>query len=156
MKPSFKHFVKIALTATSFNAWSYSQFPTYLDTAAKTLYNGSYNSSCAACHGNSGYSLATQFGVSFKSTGATAVPGVSMASLNQAQTQTIIKAMENLDSDGDGANNKAEFTAGTNPADANSKPVTQPVCAPAKPSFTLSPSSQSAAVSRSNVFNSLK
>ncbi len=69
--------------------------------------------SCNLCHGSSKTAAnATSYGK--------AVWGTSPISA------AAIKAVEGLDSDGDGANNLAEINANTNPSDPNSKPAPPP------------------------------
>lgn len=126
------------------DSYAVSTMPGYLDSAAKALYGSSagYNFSCTACHGTSGYSLSTTFGVQFKAKISSLYPGSSVGNLNASQVQNIIKNMETVDSDGDGADNKSEFLANTNPGDPASKPVVA-VCTRSSPTVSVSPASQS-------------
>lgn len=140
----FRALCALILFAWSNQTFAYSNFPGDLDAAAKALYGSgaSYSYSCTACHGSSGRSIATQFGMDYVNTSSRLFPGTSYNRLTTSQVQSIIQDMGTIDSDQDGATNAAEFTAGTNPADANSTPAPQPVCQAANPSVNLSPSSQ--------------
>lgn len=125
----------IAASFASSPALALSSFPSMVNSSAKTLYgaSASYTSSCAACHGNSPPAL-IKFGTDFKNKFTSL--GYSL-SLTQAQMDNVIKGLELVDSDGDGANTKAELVAGTNPGDAASKPPPAPTCTPAAPLLSL-------------------
>jgi len=129
---SFKKISLMALfcIATGIEAKAYSNFPGQVSASIQKLYNSQTSVSCNLCHSGSG-GFQSDFAASVSNN------GFSLGSLSQSQTDTVIKAMENLDSDGDGYNNKEEFTASTDPSDAASKPaavaavpVEQPVVQP--------------------------
>ncbi|MGZ3769868.1 MAG: hypothetical protein ACXVCP_09695 [Bdellovibrio sp.] len=121
-----------------------TSYPDYLNTAAKNLYgsSASFSFSCNGCHGQT-YDIlvnGTGFG---KAVRAAAISfNYPTTSMTASQIQDIVKYLEAADSDGDGATNKQEFMAGTNPGDPNSVPV---LCQLAKPSIAISPSSQTGA-----------
>jgi uncharacterized membrane protein len=133
----------IGVLVFSQNSNAYSNFTTALDKAAKNLYgaSASYTFSCNGCHGASGFTLATQFGKDFKASAVSIFPTTSITNLTDANVQDIVKNFETKDSDLDLAINKAEFAAGTNPADSASKPA--PVCTRGVPSLIFSTSSLS-------------
>lgn len=126
----------LAALVFSTSAFAKSSFTGMIDSSAKTLYGATaaYTGSCTACHGNSIPSLPNKFGTDFQSKYISL--GFSL-SLSQAQMDSVIKGMELLDSDSDGANTKAELVAGTNPGDAASKPPPTATCTPAAPSLSL-------------------
>ena len=132
-----KAFAMIATIGFTGSVVAKSGYPSLMDSSAKTLYgaNAGYSTSnCTACHGNSIPSLPNKFGTDFKA--KYSALGYS-TSLSQTQMDNVIKGMETLDSDADGANTKAELMAKTDPGDANSKPPAIATCVAAAPSLSL-------------------
>jgi hypothetical protein len=89
-------------------AGSASALSSYVSTFSST-YPGSATASfsCSICH--------------------TSVPALNGYGTAYANAGHNFKTIESQDSDGDGATNIAEITAGTNPGDPNSKPAPTPV-----------------------------
>lgn len=101
----------------SLNAYAHQGFPDLINSSSQRLYGSQFAVSCNLCHGSS-----NGFHDDFVNT--VNASGFSTNGLSQSQMDTVIKAMENTDSDGDGFSNKEEFTASTDPSDNSSKPPT--------------------------------
>ncbi len=98
--------------------------------------------SCQACHVAAGPPRRNVYGA--------AVEKALDAARTKTLTQEILRQAETVDSDGDGAGNQAELTAGSLPGDANSLPpqaaAATPPAASAPPPATVPPSTSKPAV----------
>lgn len=122
-----------------------SSYPNNIDSAAKNLYgtDAGFPFSCNVCHG-SNYSIqstGTLFGKDFYA--GAQDNGYSPSSLSSSQIQNVIKYLETVDSDNDGASLKQELIASTNPNDSSSFPPPQLGCTPGTPTLNLDPPQQS-------------
>lgn len=139
-----KHLFITLILSMSTTALAKSDYPASVDAAAKSLYgaSASFTADCAGCHGQNRDIPTNGTGFGKDLLAAAVTKGISGTNISPSQMQTLIAFIEGKDSDGDGATNKQELTAGSDPGSSSSAPV---LCVRANPSVTISPSSQSGA-----------